>query len=636
MVKEKLSFGDWPSEISAKMVAGQSIRFGSLMTSEGWVYWSESRPDENGRSVIMRGAPDCQPRMLLPAPYSARSSVHEYGGGELLAIGDEIFFVNAKDQDIYRFAPGDQPERVTNAPGTRFADFCYDPLNERLIVVAERTSTKASAGGDHQYPENLLVCIELGGGALGKVEDFVIGSDFFASPRLSPDGQTLAWLAWDLPDMPWEAAALYVASIYEDGAIGPSQLVMGGDGSSVFQPEWLFAGDLYFVSDQSGWGNLYKWNGKTVAPLAPMEADCSRPLWVFGMRSHGKNEAGVTGLAAIEDGQSVLKIIATEGVVETLDFGLTSVENLVPFGDGFAAIVTRADMPAAIGCFKTDGSPVEIIRRSADVSLEPEDISEARVIDFFGENGETVFGQFYPPTNKPYTGLEGELPPVILGIHGGPSGMANRGFQWKIQYWTSRGFGFFDVDYSGSTGYGRAYRERLDGQWGVRDISDVIAAGRHLIDAGLADPKRLLVSGGSSGGYGVLMALVRSDIFAGGACYYGISDLNQLLKFTHKFEGGYTYRLTGTTLVEHAAVLTERSPLTHIADITSPLIVFQGLDDKVVPPGQSVMIVDGLRARGVEIAYHEFAGEGHGFRRAETIIAALEAELAFYKNLFSR
>ena len=315
--------------------------------------------------------------------------------------------------------------------------------------------------------------------------------------------------------------------------------------------------------------------------------------------------------------------------------GCTSIENISPLDDGFAAVVTSAQMPAAIAYFKTDGAEPQIIRRSADVALEEADISTARVIDFYGENGESVYGQYYPPTNDQCTAAASETPPVIIGIHGGPSGMANRGFQWKVQYWTSRGFGFFDVDYSGSTGYGRAYRERLDGQWGVRDISDLIAAAQHLVDEGLADPKRLLVSGGSSGGYGVLMALARSDIFAAGACYYGISDLNQLLKFTHKFEGGYTYRLTGTSEDDYEEVLTQRSPLTHIADITSPLIVFQGLDDRVVPPPQSEMIVDGLRARDVAVAYHEFKGEGHGFRKAETIITALEAELAFYQKVFA-
>lgn len=422
-----------------------------------------------------------------------------------------------------------------------------------------------------------------------------------------------------------------VAPISGAGALGDAQLIAGGPECAIFQPEWSRGGDLFYISDESGWGNLHAWDGAGSRVVAPMEADCGRPLWVFGMRSFAENEAGEIAIAAIDEGRSSLKLVDEAGNVETLDLGLTSIENIQPLGDGFAAIVTRDDMPAAIARISRDAEAPSIIRQTADVDLDGEMVSASRMLSFKGAEGAEVFGQYYPPRNQAFEAPDGALSPVIVGIHGGPSGMANRGFQWKVQFWTSRGFGFFDVDYSGSTGYGRAYRERLDGTWGVRDIADVVAAGRFLIDAGYSDPEQLFVSGGSSGGYGVLMALATSDIFAAGGCYYGISDLNQLLKFTHKFEGGYTYRLTGTTPDEYEDVLTARSPITLIEDITRRLIVFQGLDDMIVPPPQSRMIVDGLKAHGVPVEYFEFEEEGHGFRKAETIITALEAELRFYQ-----
>ncbi len=644
MAKEFAPYGTWPSDINAAMVAGQSIRFGSLQSSGDWVYWSESRPEEGGRGVIMRGRPGEDWAELLPAPYSARSRVHEYGGGEFLVAGGRIFFTNDKDQDIYVLEigePGVKPRRLTDEPDMRFADFAHDAKHDRLIAVTERQS-------QDDYPENLLVSIALGGEGGGAVEALVEGRDFYACPRVNPDGTKLCWMAWDLPDMPWDQASLHVAVLEDGGSLGEAEHIAGGDGVYVFQPEWSRSGDLFFVSDASGWGNLYRWDGESVRPIAPMAAECGRPHWVFGMRSFSENDKGQLGVAAFEGG--ALKFLTMgisagagadasagdEGAPVTVGQELTSAETVNPYKDCFAAQVTKADMPAAIAVFGGAGGEIEFIRKSANVALSAGDISVAQIIAFEGEGGDQVYGQYYPPTNSKFEAPDGELPPVIIMVHGGPSGMAARGFQWKVQYWTSRGFAVFDVDYSGSTGYGRAYRERLDGQWGVRDVADVVGGGHFLVKAGLADPERLLISGGSAGGYGVLMALAMSDIFAAGGCYYGISDLVQLLKFTHKFESGYTYRLTGTTPDDYQTVLTERSPLSHIENMTSPLIVFQGLDDKVVPPPQSRMIVDGLKARNIEVEYHEFEGEGHGFRRAETIVTALEAELAFYRRVFER
>ncbi len=644
MVKEIAPYGFWPSGISAGLVAGQSVRFGFLQSSGDWIYWTESRPEEAGRAVLMRGRPGHEPQELLAAPYSARSKVHEYGGGEFLVAGDRVFFSNDADQDVYTFridqAAGadtiEAPERLTAAPDMRFADFAHDPAHDRLIAVCER-ARDGSGDGDHQYPENMIVSIGLEGDRFGHVEVLVRGRDFYACPRVRQDGTMICWVAWDLPDMPWEQASLHVGGLGDDGLAGAPERIAGGDGVSVFQPEWSRKGDLLFISDASGWGNLYKWDGAKVERVVSMEAECGRPHWVFGMRSYAESQSGNLGIAALEEGEVRFMVLDRAGGVTTpraIETGFTSIENVNPTKDGFVAQVTTAEMPAAIAVFDGPGGATEIIRQSADVALEGADISVAKVIGFEGDGGDLVYGQYYPPASKDWSGPDGELPPVIVMVHGGPSGMAQRGFQWKVQYWTNRGFGVFDLDYSGSTGYGRAYRKRLDGQWGVRDVADVVAAGRYLAGAGLADPGRLLVSGGSAGGYGVLMALAAADLFAAGACYYGISDLVQLLKFTHKFEGGYLFGLTGTGPDDFETVLRARSPLSHIDRMTSPLIVFQGLDDKVVPPEQSRMIVDGLKARGVAVEYHEFEGEGHGFRKGATIKAALEAEAAFYRRVF--
>ena len=625
MTKDICSYGCWPSPVSAELAAGASLRLGLLVSDGDAVYWSESRPDEGGRGAIMCARADGAVTEVLPAPWSARSRVHEYGGGEFLAHGGVVWFVEAETQDIHLVEPGVEPRRLTHAPMLRFADMAADSARARLICVAER-----HGGDDHVQPENFLAGVALEGEAAGTVELLVSGRDFFASPRVSPNGKYLSWLAWDLPDMPWEAAALYVAPIDDDGALGQATCIAGGDGAAVFQPEWSARGTLLFVGDAAGWGNLNEWDGAAIAIIAPEESDMMRPQWVFGMRSWAELSDGRLAAVRQVDGEARLGTTGADGNAwRDIGSSLRDADSIVALGGDLAVFGMSDHAPPGVYRLAPRSGSVDVLRAGPDCGLEPGDVSVAQMLEL-PSDGDAIHALYYPPASASCRAPDGELPPAILLVHGGPTGRADRGFKTKTQYWTSRGFAVCDVDYSGSAGYGRAYRQRLDGQWGVRDVADLAAAARYLVDAGLADGTRMIVSGGSAGGLTVLLALAEYDIFAAAACSYAVCDLAQLQRITHKFEAGYLYGLTGTTPEDCDAVFSERSPVNMADRISAPVIFFQGSDDMVVPARQTRAMADVLKRRGVPAAYHEFQGEGHGFRRGETIANVLRLEYAFY------
>ena len=628
MISKPQPFGNWRSPITAEAVAGKSLRFGALQSESGILYWSESRPDEGGRGVVMRMTPDGVAEDVLPESFSARSKVHEYGGGEYLVAGGHVYFVDADTQDIHEIAESGSVGRLTNDPDTRFADMTRDALRGRLIAVAERHGSGSGAN----EPLNYLAAIPIDKTIAGDFNVLARGRDFYASPRISPCGQCLAWIAWDLPSMPWESAALYVAEIAGDGTLGAERRIAGGNGSAVFQPEWLPDGRLLFVWDKDNWGMLYVWDGEIVTQILNRKAELIRPQWVFGMQSYAVLDQAHIAAVFIEQGETRLSRINIDSdEIAPVNCDLRSIDSLAPHADGIAAIGASNTATSSVVSLHGDGQ-FETLRSAGDTGLSREDISVAELLQFEGDDGE-LFALFYPPANASCSGPADGLPPLIMFVHGGPTGMADRGLKLKVQYWTSRGFAVCDLDYSGSAGYGRAYRERLNGQWGIRDVADVAALANHLITSGKVDPESLLISGGSAGGYTVLMALAKLDIFSAGACAYGVSDLSQLQRITHKFESGYLYGLTGTTPETCEAVFAERSPLTHTHEITCPVIFFQGLEDMVVPPEQSRSMVRTLKDGGVPVAYREFANEGHGFRRAETIIEVLECEYAFYARV---
>ncbi|MGI9384265.1 MAG: S9 family peptidase [Methyloligellaceae bacterium] len=614
------------------MVAGQSMRFGLLQTCGDRLYWSEARPAEQGRVAIMSADPDSGPQELLPAPFSARSRVHEYGGGEFLVADDRLYFINDADQDVYELKPPRAPRRLTEDPQLRFADLSFDRRRRRLIAVAERHLDR----DDSHHPENLLVAIDLQAAPEASVTPVSEGADFFAAPRVNPDGGQLAWLAWDLPHMPWEAAALHVASLDEAGGLGQPQRIAGGAGSAVFQPEWTADGRLLFVWDETGWGNLYAWDGASVQPMLTCDAELGRPLWAFGMRSYACLQDGRVAMSLIEQGEARIWLLApSTWEPRPIEADLRGAECIVATNDGLGLHGFRdRAAPSVLRLSLADGA-LKTVRDSATAALAADAVSVGRLLRFAGDDGEPVHALYYPPANAAFEGPEAQAPPVIVTVHGGPTGSADRGLKLKTQFWTSRGFAVCDIDYSGSWGYGRRYRERLDGAWGVRDVADVSAAARHLADMGLGDPERLLVSGGSAGGYTVLLALAELEVFAAGACYYGVCDLAQLQKITHKFEAGYLYGLTGTEPGRADAVFAARSPLNHAGKIRTPVVFFQGLLDKVVPPQQSQQMVATLKRQRVPVAYLEFEAEGHGFRQAAAIETALRSEYAFYAKVLS-
>ena len=627
--KPTAPFGLWPSPITPADVAKGTRRFGMVQGDGPYAYWTEGRPEEKGRQTLLRARPGQRSlEQLLEAPWSARSRVHEYGGGEFLAAGDVVYFVNDADQDVYALKPGETPERLTKEPAMRFADFAVDGSRGRLLAVAER----ARPGAEH--PDNLIVAIALEGRARGKVTDIATSRDFYAAPRLSPDGQTLAFVAWDLPGMPWDEAALYIATLDADGKPGRPRKIAGGDGIAAAHPSFAPDGTLIFITDENGFGNLHANDGAETRALTKLKKEFGRPPWTLATKPYAIDAENRIYAAPIADarpegfGSEVLTLDTRGRKKEWHALAENQLDTLSLCTDGVVAVVSAGGAGPAITCYTLGESYGEIqVRASSDQVFE--NTSQPQTVTFPTGKGVKVRGLYYAPTTSAVSAPRGSKPPALILAHGGPTSMASRSMSARVQYYTSRGFAVLDVDYAGSTGYGRAYRERLDGQWGLADVADCAAGAKWLAREGLADAERIGIAGGSAGGYTVLMALATTKVFAAGASHYGISDLNLLMEHTHKFESGYLHRLLGTTPKAWKIVCRERSPLTLIDGMTAPLILFQGLEDRVVPPEQSRRIAEKLKARGQTVELHEFAGEGHGFRRAETIIAVLEAELAF-------
>ena len=626
-------YGSWPSTLSAERVASKATRFGKLQSLGKTLYWNELRPEEKGRSVIMSHDEKGQIREILPAGYSARSRVHEYGGGDFLVSGRAIYFTNERDQDIYTLTAG-KVHRLTYDALLRFADFAEDRPRNRLIAVTERHAVSRNPN----HVENFLSTIILEGKEQGRVERLIDGQDFYANPRLSPDQRHLAWLAWDLPHMPWEAAALYCGEIAPDGGVTNIQKIAGGPGEAVFQPEWRADGRLAFACETTGWSNLYLWRpgDASPTPVHPMAADFSQPLWVLHMRTHAHLPDGRIVARFVQEGEVRLAVIAPDqGHFKPLHTPFADISELCALGKEIAAIGSTAETPARIVRFspETDWAEITPIQKTATApALPSEDISHGQIRRFASQDRQ-VHGIYYPPRNAAFEAPPGSKPPAIIRAHGGPSGMAERSFQPKIQFWTNRGFAVFDVDYAGSTGYGRDFREKLNGHWGEYDAQDIIAAGQFLIDNGLADPKRLIVSGSSAGGFTALMTLAQSQLFAAAAAYYAVTDLARLKDHMHKFEAGYIFTLTGLDKSADRAAFLARSPMGLADKIKTPVIFFQGLMDSVVPDEQPRKITATMKTAGIPVALIEFPDEGHGFRQQETITTVLKQELAFYAKV---
>jgi dipeptidyl aminopeptidase/acylaminoacyl peptidase len=535
-----------------------------------------------------------------------------------------LFFSNFGDQRLYRLEPGGAPVALTPAPITpaafRYADPVVTPDGRFVVCVRER---HLDAG-----VENDIVAVPSDGSAEPAV--LASGHDFFAAPRVSPDGSRLAWLAWDHPRMPWDGTTLFETPLKDERLTGEPRVVTGGPEESVTQPRYDAAGRLHYVSDRTGWWNLYRDDGGTGEPLAPADAEFSGPDWVFGQSTYTFLGDGTIVAVWTEAGSERLGLLRPGvGRFEPVDVRFTEFSGVVPFRDGILAVAgSPTEAPAVAAVSLPDAEPA-VLRRSRDAAVGSAYLSLPQPVEFPTTGHRAAHALFYPPTNPDFEAPPGELPPLLVLSHGGPTSATSAVLNYRIQFWTSRGFGVVDVNYGGSTGYGRAYRERLKGQWGVVDVDDCVHAARWLADQGRVDGARMVIRGGSAGGYTTMCALTFTDVFAAGASHYGVADLGALARDTHKFEARYLDGLVGPW-PEAEALYEERSPIFHTDRLRTPLIIFQGLEDRVVPPEQAEMLAAALRDKGVPFAYIAYEGEQHGFRRAENIKRTTEAELAFY------
>ena len=616
------------------MVAQAGVRLSAPWIEDGTVWWLEGRASEAGRVVLVRRDSDGTQADVVPAGFNVRTSVHEYGGGAYCIHRGTAFVSNFDDQRLYRVDPGAQPVPITAAIENRrhrYADGRVTSDGALWIGVRERHAESDSS----KDVVNELVVLPTDGSSEPRV--IVGGRDFYSTPRVSPDGSRLCFLAWDLPWMPWDGCELHVAELAEDGSISGIEHVAGRDGvESIWQPEWSPAGDLVFASDRSGWWNLERIRDGERIPLREREAEFGYPAWSFGTSSYAFLADGRILCAYDSEGFTTFAVLDPEtGALESLDLELDSWGAPYLRADGTQALIVAgsATVPTQVALVDTATGTLEPLRKSVESPVPTTYFSEPRVIEFPTEGGLTARAFFYPPTSPEFDAPDGELPPLIVESHGGPTGNTTAAFSLGVQFWTSRGFGVVDVDYGGSTGYGRAYRERLNGEWGVVDLADCVNAARYLVDQGEADGERLLITGGSAGGYTTICALTFTDAFAAGTTYFGIADLEQFAGGeTHKFELQYEHTLVGP-YPERADVYRERSPIHFTDRIATPMLVLQGADDRVVPPSQAELIVGALRERGVPHAYLLYEGEGHGFRKAKNIIGSLEAELSFYAQV---
>jgi dipeptidyl aminopeptidase/acylaminoacyl peptidase len=651
-MKKQAPYGTWHSPLAAADLASSAISLNYVQVCEGVPYWVESRPSEGGRNVVVTSAGGNAVRELTPPGFNARTRVHEYGGTPYVMSHGTVYFSNFTDQRLHLQRPGEKPVALTPA-GYRYSDFEFDTSGRQLFCVRE----DHTGGGE---PKNAIVLLDITAGdgsgtldasAAGKV--LFDGSDFVAYPRVSPDGRRIAWIAWNHPDMPWDTTTLYVANLTPGSGLSDITAVAGdrsaaeeipgsatgatwgGTEESVVEPCWDLDGTLYFLSDRSNWWNLYRYKDGRIASVFSFEAEIASPLWTLGQSNYaltGDGRAVVRYTIAARDRLGVVNLAS--GQLAPLDLPFVGLSNIQLVSAHTAvAIAASPTAEAAVVTIDLENGGYEILRVPGSLKLDAPFISEAESIEFPTAGGLTAHAFYYPPTNPNFAGSAGEKPPLVVKVHGGPTSHSKAELAMAIQYWTSRGFALLDVNHGGSSGFGRAYRERLKGNWGLVDVGDVVAGVKYLIDTGRVDGSRAAIRGGSAGGFTVLATLAFHNVFKAGANYYGVSDLEALARDTHKFESRYLDRLVAP-LPEGRAIYAARAPIRHLENFKAALITFQGSEDKVVPPDQSRAIVAALKAKGVPVAYIEFEGEQHGFRKAENIVRSLESELGFYGRVF--
>lgn len=627
MRSSSVPYGTWPSPLSARTVAAGARRLGDLRIDGDDVWWIESRPDEGGRQAVLRWRGSTTDEWL-PADFNARTRAHEYGGASFQVADGTVWASRWEDQRLYRTeGPGNEPVAVTPEPdtpaGVRFADAVVTP-DRRWVVCVRETHGTGEATND-------LVAIPADGD--GDPRPLFEGTDFVAAPRLSPDGSHLAWLTWDHPQMPWDGTTLHVAHFSADGLTDRTE-VAGGSSEAIFDPTWLDDGRLAYSTDRSGFWNVHLWDGRDEVALTDLRADIGQPAWQFGSASIAALDDG--RLACVVEERAVARVLLVDpdsGERSELAQPLTDIRQVAAMPGAVVLMGGSEGLEHAVVRVDLSSGHVEILGHVETEGLTPDLAPQAEAVTYPTPDGAEAHAFLYRPQHPRIEGPDGELPPLLVFTHGGPTGKVSPRLSPGIAFWTSRGFAVVDVNYRGSTGYGRAYRDALKDHWGIHDVTDAIAAARFLADRGDVDPDRLAIRGGSAGGFTTLAALVDPDNpFAAGANHFGVADLAALAEHTHKFESRYLDGLVGP-YPEASDIYRERSPLTHADRLTTPVIVLQGDEDEVVPPAQSEAIVAAARDAGVPHAYLLFQGEQHGFRKAENIIRALEAELAFYGRI---
>ena len=615
-------YGTWASPLSAELIATAGRRIGDIVAEGDTLIWGETRPSEGGRVTLMRRTAGSAlgTTAILPAPFSARTRVHEYGGAAFCVDAGTVIFSNMADQRLYRLAAdGSAPTPLTAEGQQRYADAVVDRARNRLVCIREDHSAN-----DHE-PRNEIVAVDLADGAITVL---VTGRDFYASPRLAPTGDRLWWIEWDHPRMPWDGTRLCVADVDAIGAIAIPSVIAGNDTEAVLAPQWSPAGVLHFVSDRTGWWNIYRLDQGKAHALWPQPAEFGAPPWSFGGAPYGFDGEDVISVFGRPGARRLARIPADGSEPRLFELAYAELGSIhVASGSVILNAASPSSQPALIEVSLVTGD-ANVLYQPGASTLDPSFISAPEAVTFPSTAGE-AHAFYYAPRNPGFTAPTSERPPLIVISHGGPTGATGSAYSSGIQFWTTRGFAVLDVNYGGSSGYGRAYRERLNGQWGIVDVDDCIAGARFLVARGDVDGARLLIRGGSAGGYTTLCALTFHDVFRAGASHYGIGDLEALAKDTHKFESRYLDGLVGP-YPARKDLYVARSPIHHVDRLSCPMIFFQGLEDKVVPPAQAETMVAALRAKGVPVAYVPFEGEQHGFRKAENIQRALEAELYFY------
>jgi dipeptidyl aminopeptidase/acylaminoacyl peptidase len=626
--KQTAPYGSWKSPITSELVASVSINVGDIQIDGDDVYWAEMRPSENARYVIVKRSADGTIADITPPPFNARTRVHEYGGAAFAVFQGTVYFTNFADQRLYRQPHGGQPEPMTPEVDMRHADMVVDRSRRRLVCIRE----------DHTFEGreavNTIVDVSRNGSRV-----LVSGNNFYSNPRLSPDEARLAWLTWNHPNMPWDGTELWVGELNEDGTVRESKLVAGGKDESISQPLWSPDGRLYFVSDKTGWWNLYRWNeaDNTAEPLHAMEAEFTMPQWALGVATYGfasdsriicvYNELGTWHIADLNTETLQFQRVPTPYTDLSRSSGMKVTPDIVLFGAG------SPTMGTTLMIHELKNGNTYPVRETSGVKVDDAYLSIPETIEFPTENGLTAHAFFYPPKNGDFVAPDGEKPPLLVISHGGPTSATTTTRSLATQFWTSLGIGVVDVNYGGSTGYGTEYRRRLNGMWGVVDVDDCINAAKFLVERGDADGERLMIRGGSAGGYTTLAALTFKDVFKAGASYYGLSELEVFVHDTHKFESRYLDSMIGP-YPEKKDLYYERSPINFTDQLSCPVILLQGLEDKIVPPNQAELMFEALRQKGIPVAYVPFEGEQHGFRKAENIKRALDVELYFYSRVF--